>query len=53
MIEILKIALSWLLCWNHDPDIDSVRGGIALIFLLAFVMLVVVCSGVLVAMRQG
>jgi hypothetical protein len=51
MIELLQFALSWLLGWNHDPDIDSVRGGIALLFLIVFIVLVVVCSGALLALR--
>lgn len=43
--------LSWLLGWNRDLDIDSTRAGIALLFVIAFVVLVVLCSGALVALR--
>jgi len=53
MIELLIDALWWLLGWNHDPEIDFTRAGIALIFLIVFVVLVVVCSGAIVAIRQG
>lgn len=51
MLDLLRILFSGLLSWNYDPDIDGVRAGIALIFVVAFVVLVVVCSGALVALR--
>lgn len=53
MLDLPVDLVSHLLFWNNDPDIDSVRGGIALFFLVVFVVLVVLCSGAIVAIRQG
>ena len=53
MLDLLADLVSLLLCWNHDPDIDSVRGGIAILFLVVFVLAVLFLSGAIVAFRQG
>ena len=53
MIDLLEFLLCLLFRWNRDPEIDNPRAGIVLIFLFVFLILLVVFSGAILAIRQG